>query len=124
MVLENLIDQTLLMQDVEQQKFWMSDAKLAGMIRELPYFARDGKFDTQLYESLLRREGMTPREFETRVRGENLLGQLHSGLSESGIITQAETAQVARLLLQQRELSFAVIDVERFTPKMVVSASG
>ena len=109
MVLENLIHETLLVHDAENRHYRMSDARLGQMIRQLPYFQRDGKFDPQMYEALLRREGMNPTEFEARLRRETLTGQIQSGFSESAIVTPAELTTVARLMRQERELAFAVI---------------
>ncbi|HYA37532.1 MAG TPA: SurA N-terminal domain-containing protein [Candidatus Methylomirabilis sp.] len=119
-ILDSLVEQTLLVQDAREQGYRVSDARLAETIRSLPYFQRDGKFDTTMYEAVLRNQGMTPQEFERRLREQSITGQIQAGLSESGIVTDADVAQVARRLSQQREVAYAVINLESLMTKMSV----
>lgn len=121
LVLQGLIEQTLLTQDAVDQGLRLSDERLAQIIREAPYFQRDGRFDRQLYDTLLRREGIHPLDFEERLRRENLTGQLQRALSESAIVTDADVAAVVRLLQQQRKVSYAVIKSEAFSERVTVS---
>lgn len=120
MVLEGLIDQTLLVRDAENKGYRIGDARLGQMIRELPYFQRDGRFDPDLYQTLLRREGIGMREFESRRRSEQMIGQLRAGLSDSGFVTEADLAGVVRLLAQEREIAVATIGTEPFLTRAVV----
>src|SRR3990172_5360068 len=78
------------------------------MIRELPYFQRDGRFDPDLYQTLLRREGISMREFESRRRSEQMIGQLRAGLSDRGFVTEAA------------EIAVATIGTEPFLTKAVI----
>src|SRR3989344_9545615 len=120
-ILDSLIDQALLAYDAEAQGYRLSGARLAQTIRELPYFQRDGRFDSVLYESTLRREGMNPHEFESRVREENLAMQVQAGLSESGFATRTDVAALIRLLSQEREVAYAVISPDAVMPQGPVS---
>ncbi|BAV34165.1 peptidyl-prolyl cis-trans isomerase [Sulfuricaulis limicola] len=122
-VLDSLISQTLLAHDAENQGYRISDAQLAQILRDQPSFQRDGKFDPALYEALLRREGLSPREFETRVRDDILVTQVQAGISESFVVTQGEIAALARLLAQERELAQAMISAEALMPKATVSGA-
>jgi peptidyl-prolyl cis-trans isomerase D len=120
-VLDSLISQTLLTRNAENQGYRISDAQLAQILRDQPAFQRDGQFDPALYEALLRREGLSPREFETRVREDILVTQVQAGISESHIVTQAEIAALARLLAQERELAHAMISAEALMAKAAVN---
>jgi len=120
-ILDSLIDQALLVHDAEAQGYRLSDARLAQTIRELPYFQRDGRFDSVLYEATLRREGMNLHEFESRVREENLAMQVQAGLSDSGFVTRTDVAALVRLLSQERELAYAVISPDAVMSKEPVS---
>ncbi len=120
-VLNSLIDKTLLVQHAEDQGYRISNAQLAETIRNQPGFQRDGKFDAATYEALLRREGMSPQQFETRVREQILITHLQAGISESRIVTQAEIVELARLLSQQREIAYALIGVDALMAKTAVS---
>src|SRR3989344_3381522 len=101
-VLNNLIEQALIVQQAEDQGYCIGNAQLAEIIRHQPNFQRDGKFDPALYEVWLRREGMSAQQFEARVRENILITQVQTGISESLIITQADIANLARLLEQVR----------------------
>ncbi|MGE5241619.1 MAG: SurA N-terminal domain-containing protein [Bacteroidota bacterium] len=120
-VLDSLVDQTLLVRDAEDQGYRVSNTLLAQTIRSLPYFQRDGQFDSAMYEAALRNQGMTPREFENRLREQSITGQIQAGLSDSAIVTDADVAQVARLLSQQREVAYAVISLETLMSRVSVS---
>jgi len=119
-ILDGLIDQTLLVQDAESQGYRVSNALLAQTIRALPYFQRDGQFDSAMYDAVLRNQGMTPQEFENRLREQSITGQIQAGLSDSAIVTDADVAQVARLLSQQREVAYAVISLEALMSRVTV----
>ena len=122
LILDNLIDQTLLLAEVEDNGYRTSDAQLARIIQEIPYFQRDGKFEPGLYNALLRQQGLRPADFEARVRRDNLTVQLERGLSESAFATQAEIDAMLRLLQQERVVSYALITPDKFLPKITVSA--
>ncbi len=121
LILDGLIDQALLAQDVRKQGYRVSDARLAQVIRELPYFQRDSRFDAALYQAVLRREGMNPHDFETSLRDQVLTSQIQTGLSESGFVTDADITGVARLMSQQREIAYCVISAEALAIKSSVS---
>ncbi len=108
-VVDDLINKALQARDAEDQGYRIGDAQLAQILRNQPAFQRDGQFDSAQYEAVLRREGMSPREFETRV-------------GESRIVTQAEIAALTRLLSQERELAHAVIDAGKLAAKAAASA--
>ena len=122
MVVDSLVEQTLLLRDAEDRGFRLSDERLARMIRELPYFQNVGRFDPKLYENLLRREGIGVQEFEARRRAEVVTAQIQAGFVESGIVTAAEVDQLVRLLRQQREVAYVTIGAERFQATTNVSA--
>src|SRR3989344_3534810 len=120
-ILDSLIDKTLMVQHAEDQGYRVGNAQLAEIIRHQPNFQRDGKFDSATYEALLRREGLSPQQFETRVREQILITHLQAGISESRIVTQAEIADLARLLSQEREVAYVLIGVDVLMAKTAVS---
>jgi peptidyl-prolyl cis-trans isomerase D len=123
-VLNSLIDQALLAQDAQDQGYRVSDAQLAEGIKSLPYFQRDGHFDPTMYDTVLRREGLSPHEFESRLRDGGLTTQVQIGLSDSGIVTSAEISEISRLIAQQREVAYTLINFESMMSKVTVSGQG
>lgn len=114
LVVESLVSQTLLIDEAHEQGYRVSDSRLGRLVRDIPYFQRDGRFDPALYEAILRREGIFAAEFESRLRNESLAGQVQRGLSETAFVTEDDVARVLRLLRQERRLSYAVIVPESF----------
>lgn len=114
LVVEGLIDQVLLVQAAEHSGYRIGDERLAQLIRELPYFQREGRFDRRLYEELLKREGLSVRQFEERRRAEQITAQVQAGLVESAIVTEDELRGVIRLLRQEREVAQAFIPTDRY----------
>jgi len=121
LVVDGLIDQTLLVRDADAQGYRFGSERLAKTIRELPYFQTAGRFDSTLYENLLRREGIGVQEFEARRRAEAVTAQLQSGLVDSRVVTASEIGSVLRLLRQQRELAYVTVATERFQTAAVVT---
>ena len=66
--LNQLISNTLLLQEAKRLKFRVSDTELASAISEIPAFQRAGTFDPQLYRNVIERLRMTPEEFEVAQR--------------------------------------------------------
>jgi len=122
LIVDSLIDQALLAKQAQDQGYRLGDARLADLIHTLPTFQRDGRFDTVLYEATLRREGLNIRDFEARLRDEGLAGQIQAGLSQSAIVTDADLGEIVRLLMQEREVAYAVISPDSLMPAAPVSA--
>jgi peptidyl-prolyl cis-trans isomerase D len=122
LVLDGLVERHLLERDATAQGYRVADAQLARVIRELPYFQRDGRFDPKLYDGLLRREGIGVAEFEQRLRGEIVTGQLQGGLSASRFVTAADVDTLVRLLRQERQVAHALIRTEPLTARARIDA--
>ncbi len=82
--LNQLINNTLLLQEAKRLKFRVSDTELASAISEITAFQRAGTFDRQLYRNVLERLRMTPEEFEVAQRNAMMIQKL-SALVTSGI---------------------------------------
>jgi peptidyl-prolyl cis-trans isomerase D len=120
-VLDNLIEQTLLVQNSSDQGYRVSDAELARMIRDETQFKRDGRFDPSLYEAVLRREGLTEQSFEQRLRTVQIASQIETGFRESALPLASEKDALLRLWLQQREFDYVVVGPARFVSSAQVS---
>ncbi|UCH53943.1 MAG: SurA N-terminal domain-containing protein [Pseudomonadota bacterium] len=121
MIVESLIDQTLLARNADDQGYRVSDAQLDQRIRELPFFQRDGQYDPALFEAFLRREGRDAGDFRARLRSEIVIGQLERGVVESAFVTKSDAASLLRLVTQEREFAYAVVPTEGFAAKASVT---
>ncbi len=82
--LNQLINNTLLLQEAERLKIRVSDTELATAISEIGAFQRAGRFDKQLYRRMLDRLRMTPEEFEVTQRNAMMIEKL-SALVTGGV---------------------------------------
>lgn len=122
LIVDTLVDQTLLVSNAEDEGYRLSDSQLLKLIHDVPYFQQDGRFDSVKYEALLRQQGMRPADFETRLRRDQVTTQIQRGLSESAFVTEADVAAALRLMKQERRISYALISPEQFISKVSVSA--
>ena len=74
--LDNLINQALQQQEARRWRLDVTDEELQERIRSLPYFQRDGRFSRELYINLLRRNRMSPAQFEEMQREEALIEKM------------------------------------------------
>ncbi len=107
--LDNLIDQELITQAALSMGLDVDDATLAEEIRQIPAFQIDGQFNTDVYQSSLLSQGMTPKQFQTEMRSQFVVTELPKNIAESSIATSAEVKEFVGLLDQKRSFNAALI---------------
>lgn len=120
-VLENLVNQKLLALQARSAGLTVSDQQLAQSIAGIESFQRDGKFNKQFYESVLKSQGMSPLVFEARVAEELRLRQLTDAYMQNGYVSQAVVNNLVRLGGQQRVVSVARMEVDPFLKQVQLS---
>jgi peptidyl-prolyl cis-trans isomerase D len=113
-LVEQLINQRLLENQARAGRFRVSDTQLAQFIAQLPPFQEDGKFSPDRYKLVLAAQGMSPLQFEQRVRNELLLAPMQEPVVGANIVARASAARYLSLLEQQREVEIAAIDAEPY----------
>jgi peptidyl-prolyl cis-trans isomerase D len=113
-IVDAFVAQSLLAQKVEERGYTVSDAAVVEAIHQLPTFQVNGQFNKDSYYALLRAQGLSPAGFEAQQREEMRARQLESGLALSAFLTPKELERIAALRGESRELSYAVVPVERF----------
>ncbi len=114
--LDNLIDQELITQAAQSMGLDVDDATLAEEIRQIPAFQIEGQFNTDVYQSRLLSQGMTPKQFQTEMRAQFVVTQLPKNIAESSIATSAEVNEFVGLFDQKR--SFGSVLVAADTAKV------
>jgi peptidyl-prolyl cis-trans isomerase D len=113
--LEVLIQRRLVLQRALGSGVVVPDEHLKSMIGELPLFRDEsGKFSFARYEQYLKSEGMTPVQFETRLRQDLMLQHINNGYGRTAFAPRWAIERIARLSEQQREVSQHVIEPVRF----------
>lgn len=89
-VLEGLVNSEVMIQAARKAGFRLDDARLGREIRAIPQFQRDGKFDPELYDRVLRGAGLAREQFEDNMRRDLLTAQLTSGVTATALVTGHE----------------------------------
>ncbi len=120
-VLDRLIVQKLLFMVGLDSGLRVTDAALRQIIVNTPAFQKDGKFNREQYELLLRRAGLTPARYEAQLKRDTIIGQLTQPVQRAAFTTPFEINQVIRLEKQMREIAYGVIDATAYRNQVSVS---
>jgi len=122
-VLNNLIEQTQLIQAMRSAGFVIGDQQLAQRIHATEAFNQEGQFSQPLYERLISSIGYTSTGYEAEERSQMLLQQLSRGISASALPDSSETDITLSLRDQQREVSYLQISADAFKSDIEISES-
>ncbi|MEI8596229.1 peptidylprolyl isomerase [Photobacterium sp. Hal280] len=122
-VLDRLVNDALIEQRANELGLRISDDQVKQAIRSMPEFQRDGKFDNEVYASLLRRSRFTPDQFAEYMRTDMLRQQLLSAIQGSDFALGNELAQLQQLEQQQREVRSLTLNLDTFKATAEISES-
>ncbi|MGQ6402056.1 peptidylprolyl isomerase [Serratia sp. IR-2025] len=116
-VLSQLIDNMLLDQYAKKLGLAVSDDQIKDAIRKAPYFQTNGQFDNDKYLDLIGRMGYTADNFAQSMRQQLVNQQLIQAFGESGFVLPSESLAMAALVLQERDVRLATIDLKALQAK-------
>ncbi|MEW5966034.1 MAG: SurA N-terminal domain-containing protein [Pseudomonadota bacterium] len=105
-VLDSLIERKVMLLEAQKLKLIAPDSYLVGVLGQIPAFQQDGKFSRERYEAVLRQNGRTPGQFESELHQAFMLETMSSAVSLGAFPSQTSVTQLARLVAQQREISW------------------
>jgi peptidyl-prolyl cis-trans isomerase D len=122
--LEQLVKRQVLATAAQKLHLGVSDQKVAAELLQNPAFAAlrkpDGKIDESKYRQLLAPQGLTPQDFEARVRSDLSVQQVQQSLTKSGMVPAALADAALNAYFEKREiqiLSFTAADfAKKITP--------
>jgi peptidyl-prolyl cis-trans isomerase D len=117
--LDNLIDQELITQAAQSMGLDVDDETLAAEIRNIPAFQVDGQFNTDVYQSRLQSQGLSPKQLEREMRAQFVVSQLPRNITASSIATSAELDEFVALVDQGRTFGAALVPAEASEPAAV-----
>ena len=107
--LEQLINEKILLQYAEQSGMAISAEAVNQMIVSSKDFQIDGKFDLQLFESLIANIGLTATSYKQTLVKNNLVNQMQQGVSASAFTLPDQANLVAALDGQTRSFDVLVL---------------
>ncbi|MGF1723440.1 peptidylprolyl isomerase [Photobacterium nomapromontoriensis] len=114
-VLDRMVNDLLIEQRANELGLRISDEQISAAIFAMPEFQRNGVFDNEQYNSLLRRSGITPDMFAESMRTDLLRRQFLLAIQSSNFTLGNELTALTKLEQQQREIRTLTLDVAAFT---------
>jgi len=110
-VLEQLIDRAVLGLAAERADIVIGDAQVQEVIRSIPAFQVEGRFDPQRYQMALQsaQPPRTPRDFQESIRIDMQRALVPQTIAETAFVTESEAARLMRLLGERRDVSFVIV---------------
>ncbi|MFN3545316.1 MAG: SurA N-terminal domain-containing protein [Thiobacillus sp.] len=105
-VLDSLVERKVMLLEAQKLKLMAPDTYITSVLAQIPAFQQDGRFSQQRYEAVLRQNGRTPAQFENELRQAFMLETIGSPVALGTFASQTSLAQIARLVAQQREISW------------------
>lgn len=110
--INELIQRELLRQSALDSGMSVSSATIDRRILQTPEFQVDGEFDEETANILLQSMGYTGNTYRAALAEEALLNQLLAAYSASGFATEAELANMARLIHQKRSFRYVTVGLD------------
>ncbi|KEY60549.1 peptidylprolyl isomerase [Serratia sp. DD3] len=120
-VLMQLVDKTLLDQYAKKLGLTVSDEQVKEGIRKEPYFQTNGQFDNSKYLALINQSGYTPENYAQSMRQQLINQQMIQGFGGSDIVLPSEAQSMVALMLQERDVRLATIDLKAIQAQQTVS---
>lgn len=121
--LENMIDRRLLLQHAQSMGMAISANTIADVIRKVPAFQIDGRFDPEIYRQRITASGQSAAAFERELAGDLLIQELPAAVSSSVIVTDADVDRWLRVQMEKRQISYATIQSEAFDEEVSIDDS-
>lgn len=120
-VLGQLVNNMLLDQYAKQLGLTASVDQVKESIRQIPYFQTNGQFDNSKYLELVNRMGYSLDQFAQVQRQQLINQQLLQAFNDSGFALPAEATAMSELILQQREVRLATLDLKALQAQQKVT---
>lgn len=120
-VLSRLIDDTLLEQYAKKLGLAISDEQVKQSIWSTPYFMTNNQFDNEKYRSVIAQMGLNPDRYAELVRQQLMSQQLIQGYTTTGFTVPDEVKSMVALMMQERNVRVATIDVNRLVNSQQVT---
>ena len=110
MVKEEIITQKTLLSETQDLGIFVSDEDAKKDIMMSPNFQTDSQFDQIAFETSIRTQGYTPNEYIAMVQEGKAKNFLIDALTSSFFTLDSEIVNIAKLIEQERDVSFTKID--------------
>ncbi len=121
MVINQLIQTTLMRQGAKNIGLYVSDKELRQTIEDMPAFQNDGVFDVKWYEEVLTGSRLSVVNFEEGMRYDLLSAKIVDHLKRFGQVSENELQDLYRYNYDQINLQYASFSANDFKDKVAIS---
>jgi len=93
---------------------------LNAMIQSAPIFQDNGKFSEERFQTWLQKQGLNRKALARMIQQDSMAQQFQVGYGQGAIMPAASVAQIASLLVQQRETNEATFDGSAYAKDIVI----
>jgi len=122
-VLSQIVDSVLLDQYAKKLGLAISDDQIKDAIRTAPYFQTNNRFDNAKYLALINSMGYSPDSYAQYMRQQLTNQQVARAFGDSGFTLPGEAQAMSSVVLQQRDVRLATIDVNKLQAQQTVTDS-
>ena len=122
-VLNEMIQEALLTQQVDNLNIRAGDDMVRQQVRSMQVFQRDGVFDKDEYERVMRSQGRNINAFTENLRMSLGTELLTGAISTSAFVTDAEIDALIFRKNQQRVVSWLMIDADSYKDQVEIGDS-
>lgn len=119
--LEQLIMQTLLVQDAKKHKFVADKQLVDKFLLTQPEFQENGVFSPALFEEIAQRNGLDPYDLRSIIADEIIVEQLRVGVMASAFTLPNEVKRFLALQNQTRDIQFITFSSKSFDANRDIS---
>ena len=113
--LNQLIDQKLLLGEAARQNLRVTDSELSGAIMKMAAFQSAGAFNARIYDSVLSRNRLNPKQFEALQRDGMLIGKLRSYIENNAKVSEPEGKDYYRWKNTSVNLDYFLFSPDQYT---------
>jgi peptidyl-prolyl cis-trans isomerase D len=104
-ILNDMIDRLVIAEAAMQGRYTVSDEQIRDTIASIPAVQQNGVFSPERYRQVLAAQGMTPADFEMRVRSDLILSQVLGPIGSTASAPTRVVDELMTALTQQRTVA-------------------
>ena len=122
-ILNDMINQRVIAEAAMQGRYSVSDEQVRDTIAEIPAVQENGVFSAQRYRQVLAAQGMTPADFENRVRSDLILSQVLGPVGSTAAAPNKVANALMAALTQERTVSLRRFNATGYESDIEVTES-
>ncbi|MCD8516271.1 MAG: SurA N-terminal domain-containing protein [Burkholderiaceae bacterium] len=120
-ILNDMINQRVIAEAAMQGRYTVSDDQVRQTIANIPAVQENGVFSPERYRQVLAAQGMTPTDFEMRVRSDLILSQVLGPIGSTAAVPKQVADELMAALTQERTVALRRFNAEGFEADVQVT---